>query len=559
MRKTKKNYKVVFCRYSGIEENLSDYTIYLNPSDKEGKDFNTKTNFEYRIYKDKKVFASELKLGFIFDDKKHLEYVDDENAHRVAEQTLMKNKSNFVKYELLPQFFTMQFELQNYRQLIETFGNNEAQKILFALNDMALLNEIKSTPKWFTEALNSHYFNRSLVRKSEAYYAFSEAGKIILYGVDHENLQSKLNSFTMEFKLHSFSNKHQIDFDFSSHQTLDNCPITVLIGKNGLGKSQTLKNIVKGIGGGDKDILIESSDKNRLLVNRVLAIDNAGTGNATFPAKISKAKNIDYRKFTTGNKSRSEKESLTANILDLMRSPKSIGKNKRKNLFFTAIDKVIPLKHIGLPLKKVTQDDVERRPWISIETFESQSEQIQLDLFQAFDKEAAISIYKNEQAFPLSSGQLRFVQLAAWLCLNIENGSLVLLDEPDIFLHPTYISQLVDLLYTILDLTGARAVIATHSVYLVREVPQNQVLVYFENEREEVSVVNPRLKTLGADLGALTFFVFEEELFGVHIEKARGQLQLLSQQEKEQKISNLNEVLSTSAIMYLRRTAGLNK
>ncbi|MHC5791870.1 AAA family ATPase, partial [Streptococcus pyogenes] len=85
------------------------------------------------------------------------------------------------------------------------------------------------------------------------------------------------------------------------------------------------------------------------------------------------------------------------------------------------------------------------------------------------------TIAGQDDEYPLSSGQLSFFKFALLACLHIENGSFVLLDEPETHLHPSMISDFITLLDNILERTGSYALIATHSTYFVREVAREQV------------------------------------------------------------------------------------
>jgi ABC-type multidrug transport system ATPase subunit len=97
------------------------------------------------------------------------------------------------------------------------------------------------------------------------------------------------------------------------------------------------------------------------------------------------------------------------------------------------------------------------------------------------------------------------------VCANIENGSLVLIDEPERHLHPSLISQFVAIFNSILEWTGSFAILASHSAYFVREVPSDCVLV-MRMSGDRVVVGNPSLQTFGADIGAVSYFIFNDEL-----------------------------------------------
>jgi energy-coupling factor transporter ATP-binding protein EcfA2 len=117
----------------------------------------------------------------------------------------------------------------------------------------------------------------------------------------------------------------------------------------------------------------------------------------------------------------------------------------------------------------------------------------------------------QNRAYPLSSGELSFVRFAALASLYIENSSLLLFDEPETHLHPNFISQFVALLDSLLKQTGSAAIIATHSAYFVREAFEDQVRVLRSEKDRWVRAETPRLRTFGADVGTISYFVFGEE------------------------------------------------
>jgi ABC-type transporter Mla maintaining outer membrane lipid asymmetry ATPase subunit MlaF len=86
-----------------------------------------------------------------------------------------------------------------------------------------------------------------------------------------------------------------------------------------------------------------------------------------------------------------------------------------------------------------------------------------------------------------------------------------LFDEPETHLHPAFISQFVMLLDTLLEQTGSAAIIATHSVYFVREAFEDQVKVLRSGPDREIVIEEPVLRTFGADVGTISWFVFGED------------------------------------------------
>lgn len=76
---------------------------------------------------------------------------------------------------------------------------------------------------------------------------------------------------------------------------------------------------------------------------------------------------------------------------------------------------------------------------------------------------------------------------------------------------PGAIHQFASLLNSLLKVSGSAAIIATHSAYFVREVFREQVSVLRTDTERRVTIEKPMLRTFGADVGAISYFVFGED------------------------------------------------
>ena len=151
----------------------------------------------------------------------------------------------------------------------------------------------------------------------------------------------------------------------------------------------------------------------------------------------------------------------------------------------------------------------------------------------------------------LSSGQITFIQFAAHACLHIENGTMVLFDEPEIHLHPRFVTEFVRLLDQLLEYTGSQAILATHSPYVVREVTQSQVLILRVSEGR-IDAIEPRLRTFGADIGAISTFVFGDPLYGSTLTDLAEKLEH-EHVDPKGTLESLEDDLSGEGYMFLRR------
>ncbi|GLK73140.1 AAA family ATPase [Ancylobacter dichloromethanicus] len=83
-----------------------------------------------------------------------------------------------------------------------------------------------------------------------------------------------------------------------------------------------------------------------------------------------------------------------------------------------------------------------------------------------------------------SSGQLSMVSALIALASVIENGSLVLIDEPELSLHPEWQLKYIDLLLrTFARYHGCHFVVATHSPMVISELPVHAEVISLDQEK----------------------------------------------------------------------------
>jgi len=123
------------------------------------------------------------------------------------------------------------------------------------------------------------------------------------------------------------------------------------------------------------------------------------------------------------------------------------------------------------------------------------------------DETAGVWLFKDGEPLLLSSGQQLFAYIVINLLGSIRRNSLVIIDEPELFLHPTLEIALVGMLKSILEAYFCKALIATHSLVVVREVPRECVHV-LEVTKEGLFIKHPPFQTLGGDIQRISSYVF---------------------------------------------------
>lgn len=503
--KFNKTFNVRLLPDARLTENIEPNTIYIYPKKKEWNDFKYKTHCLFVVKLEKGIIEGNI-LASIIDD------ISTSNEEYTGLGNVFENGSVAIE-EITSKglFFTLLSSMDEYRNLVYHAGTEQAEAILTSINDIVFISEYKKNTPWLNNALQSDVFKKSFMRNSEPFFAFHNAADI-LNGLEFEELDYISNTLELTFKLDTFRNAHTLNLNFGNATTIPK-RINIFIGENGLGKSQCLNQFVRAAlrqrGYANNLIDPERSDA-RPMINRILAIGTPGETSNTYPNDSIKNPKLNYRRLLLTRNGRSKNNSLIgSSIVKLARQNKRIGNVERWEIFIDSIFHALPLDKIYIPLNNNKSDLPDFVPLVDIQS--GFNEERQLTLWSNIDDNAEPKIKGSNGFYPMSSGQLSFFKFALLASLNIENGSFVLLDEPETHLHPSLISDFISLLDSILEKTGSYALIATHSPYFVREVTREQVHIFKKDAHGNIQIQKPRLKTFGANIGDISYFVFDEE------------------------------------------------
>ncbi|OAI09665.1 hypothetical protein A1353_00025 [Methylomonas methanica] len=537
-------FQVFFNNKFPDENDQNNNSIVIVPSKDNWNDFTYRARIHIRI----KALVDSYDLstvniqveGFIgfLDDAPSKIKTLQELAEKLNERLL---PATFEQYR----FFTMLYDMEAYRKLIRSLGVENTREALLALNDLVALSEFKPGKKINEHAEMTEVFQLSFVRNSESYFAYRNAG-YILHGLTEENLGDISPSLSINFRLDGRTNDHDLTFNFDHDNVLPK-RIAIVIGKNGVGKSQTLGRIARAALKGGRE-LTDASYGGRPIISRLLAFAPTNEAESVFPKPRRGQQKISYQRFSLNRSRRTgSRNSVTAIIKDLYRSDQDIKGNPRWKIFQDAIQAIAESAEIHLPATKYSEE-----PYFPIYQLGRSNEERKLKRFGTIDWKREPMRVIDGKPLPLSSGELSFLKFAAQVSLAIENGSLLLLDEPETHLHPNFISKFTALLDHLLKETGSSAIIATHSVYFVREVFREQVTVLRIDSNGNVKTETPRLRTFGGDVGAISFFVFgEDSPSPISIELQR---KLMSQELSWKTLYEKHcDELSPEFLMQLRR------
>jgi hypothetical protein len=299
--------------------------------------------------------------------------------------------------------------------------------------------------------------------------------------------------------------------------------IHVLIGRNGVGKTHLLNNMVKSF------INVNSQG------NFEHILDDFGevTGGS-----FSRVVSVSYSAFDPF-KPYLENEYPIYSYIGLKKLGESVTLKD---------DNELAIEFVTSILKDMSPTKINQ--WIrAVRSLESDPLFARINITQVIDNslssEEIIKLFKR-----LSSGHSIVLLIITKLVQKLEEKTLVLLDEPEAHLHPPLLSAFIRALSDLLKNRNAVAIIATHSPVIAQEVPNNCIWKLSRFGRE-AKAERFETETFGETIGKLT-----REVFGLEVNES-GFYKLLNEDVKsgksyEQIIYKYHDQLGFEAKLLLR-------
>ncbi len=413
-----------------------------------------------------------------------------------------------------------------YKRLLTLYAHAPLLRALRALHDIAVLSA-DPTARQYLDLRSEKAFNISLLRSTSEERAFQEGASIL--GLAKSSKRG--NAFTLRYQLRSTAVPHEIPIRFTREPIESR--INVLIGKNGTGKTQALEHIVEymiGEGRGapmKTDSLSYRPLQPRPRFNQVIAVSYSPFDN--FPPEAKRSLSIqsdnemlgdDISSFDSirrkhlnyiycGFRSAKGTLSLRSANTQAARALSSIMLDREyifNDLDFNRAEIIIETLKTCIDFDKIAIRAASGESKKTIALFQD-DEFCAISNSVLRDLEGALSFSRGGKRVSLSAGQNFFVLLAIVLCAYLKDQSLVVIDEPETGLHPNLVATFMRIIKAVLAAFNSRAIIATHSMIVAREVPRSCVKILSVDERTP-SVRSPNMETFGADVSAICNEVF---------------------------------------------------
>lgn len=400
----------------------------------------------------------------------------DTTRQRADEEGLSKTRMP-AEFQALPATHFSLGQSENYYETIACLGEDVRECILTALRDIAY------DPNLIDMYKDLDVYQDSITR---------DIGESVITG-----RYSRLARGMAALSQYSFSFIHNGDDSYSAYkmdfsvipESMPPSNLHAIIGRNGVGKTHCLRSMVlcllRPVAANSR--FRNQGDDQRFPFRRVVSV--------SFSAFDPFAFNQDNQEKLTGI----QHEYIGLKGISVNGTPDAHDISD-DSIFESFVDAAIRCKK-----------GVRRARW--------QKALCSLDSDPIFSKSSVVDIAFSEdhpaqsrELFNrLSSGHKIILLTITRLVAATEEGTLILLDEPEAHLHPPLLSAFIRCLSELLINRNGVAIIATHSPVVLQEIPSSCSFIMSRNGGS-VYVDRPELETFGESVGILTAEVFGLEV-----------------------------------------------
>jgi energy-coupling factor transporter ATP-binding protein EcfA2 len=505
---------VVFARAAHLVQpgQLSNPAIVIIPDTNNWNDYGRRLFAHMRLVVGGQLDGENEAIRFMFDGCDHTDTEINAVLASVGAPVVSIDRSARTFCSLLS-------TPEAYQKLVARLGFDNAVSALRRMGD-AVVVRMEGHDEARLTLIDSEAFYVSMLRANDAFAALRRGGRYLRREIP-EPVDDAASSFAIGVQLAHVRSPFALRFNFDRDQ-FGRDRVAVLIGRNGVGKSQLLRHLILRLADGYEQDGMPTGET-RLLprpkAQRVVMFSSVASD--PYPEAIPPWFGIDYEYFAMTAAREQHADAFLQALVSCWRdyAPLIIRgqPTNRSALLEETLHRMGIWRQLHLPLRPARNaaDDplgrmarvFEGQRYLAITT--NMPEVLRLRLIGEIDWAQAPLLFSAGGPRHLSSGELAMFRFAAQAVAAIEQGSLLLFDEPETHLHPNFISEFMEILQDLLDATRSAAIIATHSAYVVREVPRERVSV-LSIDGKEVQAAAPRLQTFGASIDTISQFVFND-------------------------------------------------
>ena len=416
-------------------------------------------------------------------------------------------------------FISVLADTNSYRVLVERIGFADAFASLRRMHD-AVVTRLENANELTLALAQSMDFVQSVLREDATWDAIRQGDRYLTPG-SVPDVDDAAHSFKMEVQLQGMRGTHTLDADFGQDFPLSRRTL-VLVGENGVGKTRFFRALIDGVQTvPDWDVPSQQEPpifNPRPRFSRLVVFSSAASD--PYPSQVPPWRGIDYRFHRMIGHPLGVADDLAESLLDCMRSEgelTGLSGSERMQLLDSVLTPLGFKDELYVEVSPVGEESdllpepirVEDRLYVSF--FGMRGEQRRLHLqARMVPNSAPRVIVLGHQARNLSSGEQALLRFAAQAIGSLRSGTMFLFDEPETHLHPRYVSIFMSMLDRLLERSRSVALIATHSAYVVREVPARRVRIVRKDTEIGIVFEPPGMQTFGASIDTISQFVFDD-------------------------------------------------
>ncbi|MBL4901858.1 MAG: AAA family ATPase [Desulfocapsa sp.] len=430
----------------------------------------------------------------VFDEKGEKVDIGNVKIGYIGQTTGWTEKEIALQFENLgSRFFSLGQDSEYYENIINNLTPPLGKQVLESLND------IVHNSKLLDIAEKEDVYSTSLLR-GVSVNSIKNQFKRILLG------DAPLTKFHFSYSKSPSSHYSGIDLHFNVEP--NSKPATnvhILIGRNGVGKTTLLNNIVSSV------VDLEKSQDETGTVSDTSSYKERVIKNDYFSSVIS----VAFSAFDPFNPPEDQIDRSKGTCFYYVGLKNVVENDGEKT---TTLKNRLHLKQDFInSLKSCFSIKRKKERWINaIETLESDENFAQMHLCELtnIEDQGDLSKIARKLYSRMSSGHAIVLLSVTKLIELVEEKTLVLMDEPESHLHPPLLSAFIRALSDLLYTRNGVAIIATHSPVVLQEVPMSCVWKLFRNQLVGKTERLER-ETFGENVGTLT-----REVFGLEVIKS---------------------------------------
>ena len=424
------------------------------------------------------------------------EYLGDVKVLKKGSYTTVSNLP--MKFRKLDEEFCSLGQSIDYYRKINSLPKKVKSLIIEGLNDV-LFSDF-----FYSEFKDAAGFEMSLLRNREAARIVRNRSEI-LKDIDFKG--NEVFSFKFTNLLEGADEEHVLDVDFSKKMDIPN-RIVAIVGKNGTGKTAILSEMTKSMVMGNHKALSVVPNYSKIIA-------------------------ISYSAFDEFYKPIEEEENF--NII------------KNSNTFFNYIYCGLRRNNRILSLEELEENLFESIKEIRLKDRIKKWETILKELLEE-KNDALLEKIKEGEATTLSSGESILVSIFTEVIANIEKESLIIIDEPEIHLHPNAMSNLMRMINSLLEEFNSYCIISTHSPMIIQEIPARHIRI-FERVGNTPSVKMLEEESFGDNIGNIINNVFRISNYESNYKSIL--VKLFEEKTKEEISQMFSNKLTFNALTFL--------